>query len=65
MNHSDWRNKISQEATNIIKKLDGTTLYGWPVNTDDRDAMIVAAFYLGQKDEREWRALRDAWRKGL
>jgi hypothetical protein len=62
MIHQDWRDKISQEATNIIRKIDGTKLYGWPVNVDDRDAMIVAAFYLGQKEEQDWQAARIARR---
>ena len=62
MNHPDWRNKISQEATDIIQKLNGTTLYGWPVNIDDPDAMLVAAFYLGQKEEQDWQAARVARR---
>jgi hypothetical protein len=62
MIYQDWRDKISQEATDIIRKIDGTTLYGWPVEHGDVEAMLVATFYMGQKEEQDWQAARVARR---
>lgn len=58
----DYRDKVGQEANTIRRKLEGTTLYGWPVSPNDVDAMLVAAFCLGQKDEQDWQAAKVARR---
>lgn len=46
----DYRDKVEQEANTIRRKLEGTTLYGWPVSPNDVDAMLVAALKWASKN---------------
>ena len=46
---------IKLEAEKIKKKLAGSRIYGYPVDLDDIDCSIVAAYYMAQIEEIEKR----------
>lgn len=42
---------IYNEALDIRGKLDGGSIFGVPIDTDNTDHLIVAAYYLAKQEE--------------
>ena len=45
--------KIKGEAEIILEKIKGSSLYGKPIDMDNIDHLIVAAYYTGMRDSEE------------
>ena len=46
---ADWaRQKIQERAKKIRSELEGSHLYGWPLDMNDPEAVLVAAYALGE-----------------
>jgi len=41
--------QIKHEADKIRELLRGGSIYGWPIDENDADMMLVAAYYAGQR----------------
>ena len=46
---------IHNEALEIRAKLDGGRIFGVPIDTDNTDQLIVAAYYLAKQEETQKR----------
>ena len=48
------KQKIVEEAKRIRARIIEGHLFGFPINSDDPDAMLVVAYYIGQADSSKY-----------
>lgn len=52
------RQRIHAKFTDILKRLEGGTIYDTPIEKDDIEALVVAAYFAGQADVQKEHAGR-------
>lgn len=52
------RQRILDKFSEILKRLEGGRIYGIPINKDDLEALVVAAYFAGQADVQKEHAGR-------
>jgi hypothetical protein len=55
------RQRILEDAATLRKRLANGMLYGIPIDPENADMMIVAAFAMGRYCESKGRKLHDVW----